>query len=142
MINLKKIIIPFVFIIILTGCIESHQYIIINDSLYQSAPRDELIINNIQLLENILIINISYGGGCEDHIFRLISTSFMESYPVQVNVLLSHEDNNDPCDMWITESKHYNISPLKLSYKKYYNNDSGKIIMNIERWNESILYEF
>lgn len=142
MINLKKIIIPFIFIIILTGCIESQQYIIINDTLYQSAPRDELIINNIQLIKNILIFNISYGGGCEDHVFRLISTSFMESYPVQVNILLSHEDNDDPCDMWITEIEEYNISPLKLSYQKYYNNESGKIIMNIERWNESILYEF
>jgi hypothetical protein len=96
----------------------------------------------MQLIKNTIIFNISYGGGCEDHIFRLISTSFMESYPVQVNVLLSHEDNEDPCDMWITEIKQYNISPLKISYQKYYNNESGKILMNIERWNESILYEF
>jgi len=124
------------------GCINSYQNIIIDDSLYQSAPRDPLTINDIRLIKNHLEFNISYGGGCEEHEFQLYSTSFMESYPVQVNILLSHEDNDDPCDMWITETLIFNIFPLKESWQKSYNNNSGIIIMNIQGWSESINYEF
>ena len=66
----------------------------------------------------------------------------MESYPVQVNIQLSHDDNDDPCDMWITETLIFNIFPLKESWQKSYNNISGIIIMNIQGWSESINYEF
>ena len=126
----------------MSWCISSSQDIVIDDSLYQSAPRDPVTINNIWLIKDFLKFNISYGGGCEDHEFKLIATSFMESYPVQVNIILSHEDNDDPCDMWITETYIFNLSPLKKSWQKSYNENSGIIIMNIECWNESIDYDF
>jgi len=133
----------FVLLIIgICGCINSYQEIIIDDSLYQSAPRDPIIINDIQILRDFLRFNVSYGGGCEEHSFQLISTSFMESHPVQVNILLSHEDNDDPCDMWITETLAFNILQLKESWKQAYNESSGIIVMNIQGWNEPINYEF
>ena len=116
--------------------------IIIDDILYENAPRDPITINNIQLRNNILMFNVSYGGGCEEHDFLLISTSFMESYPVQVNIILSHEDNDDPCDMWVTETLLFNILSLKISYQRLYNEKNGTIIMKIDGWGESISYEF
>jgi len=75
------------------------QEIIIDDSYYQDAPKDPFIINKVRLFKNILYFNISYSGGCIKHDFQLFASSFMESDPVQVNVLLSHENNDDPCDM-------------------------------------------
>jgi hypothetical protein len=65
----------------------------------------------------------------------------MESYPVQVNILLSHDDNDDPCDMWVTETLIFNIIPLKNSYQELYE-ESGTIVMNIEDWEDSINYDF
>jgi len=66
----------------------------------------------------------------------------MESYPVQVNVVLSHEDNDDPCDAWITEKMVFNLLPLKKAYQEHYSETSGKIILNLEGWEESITYAF
>ncbi|MFE3846056.1 hypothetical protein ACFL1L_04265 [Thermoplasmatota archaeon] len=135
--------IVFILLIIgFSGCIGTFQDIIIDDSLYQTAPRDSLTINNIQLKKDLLRFNVSYGGGCEEHEFKLIATSFMESYPVQVNIVLSHEDNDDPCDMWVTETLIFNILPLKKSYQQLYSEESGTIVMNIDGWGESINYEF
>ena len=125
-----------------SGCITSFQDIVIDDSLYNNAPRDPVTINNVKLLKNILFMNISYGGGCEEHEFLLIATSFMESEPVQVNILLSHEDNDDPCDMWINKNHSFNLLPLKRSWQHLYQEISGTIVMNIEGWNQSILYPF
>ena len=126
----------------LSGCNTSIQDIILDDSLYQNAPKDPITFNKIKLNRNILRMNVSYGGGCEEHEFALIATSFMESYPVQVNVLLSHEDNDDPCDMWITEEIAFNLLPLKKSWQQAYHEKSGIIVMNIQGWEESIYYEF
>jgi hypothetical protein len=139
---MKKYNLVIIIIIFLIGCISSHQDIIIDDLLYQSASRDPITINNIQLIVDVIRFNISYGGGCKEHKFQLISTSFMESYPVQVNIILSHEDNEDPCDMWITETLTFNLLPLKELYKKSYYEKSGTIIMNIDEWNEPLNYEF
>ena len=139
---MKGFIVVLLILFLLSGCINSFEKIIIDDNQYQKAERDPLTINDIQLIRDILRFNVSYGGGCEEHIFRLISTSFMESYPMKVNIVLSHEDNDDPCDMWITETYAFNISPLKESYKELYNENTGIIILNVEGWDESISYEF
>ena len=118
--NMKKhLIVLVIFLLILgvCGCTDSFLDIIIDDSYYQDAPRDSYTINMVRLYKNILHFNVSYGGGCRNHEFQLIATSFMESNPVQVNILLSHEDNDDPCDMWITEDLGFDLSPLKKSWQ-------------------------
>jgi hypothetical protein len=126
----------------LSGCVTKKMDIIIDDNYYQNAPRDPFVFNNVFLNSNFLFVNVSYGGGCKDHIFNLIATSFMESYPVQVNIVLSHEDNDDPCDAWITEEMIFNLLPLKKSYQHQYSELSGIIILNLNNWDESIRYEF
>ncbi len=126
----------------LSGCITEKMDIIIDDNDYKNAARDPFVFNNVTLNSNLLFLNVSYSGGCKEHIFRLIASSFMESYPVQVNVVLSHKDNDDPCDAWITEELIFNLLPLKNTYQKQYMETSGKIILNLEGWEKSITYEF
>ena len=125
-----------------SGCVYPFEDIIIDDTSYQNAPRDPFVFNDIILKSNSLKMNASYGGGCKEHEFVLIATSFMESYPIQVNVVLSHEDNDDPCDAWITEEKMFNLSPLKKAWQEQYNEISGTIIINLESWENQITYDF
>jgi hypothetical protein len=132
----------FILILGVSGCTDSFQDVIIDDSYYQDAPKDPVTINKVQLFKNIIYFNISYSGGCSNHEFQLITSSFMESDPVQVDVLLSHEDNDDPCDMWITENLGFDLLPLKKSWQYLYQEKSGKIILNIQGWNDLIYYEF
>ncbi|UCH71532.1 MAG: hypothetical protein JSW62_03790 [Thermoplasmatales archaeon] len=116
--------------------------IVQDDALYQNASRDPFTFNTIHLTKDVIRINISYGGGCADHEFSLIASSFMESEPVQVNVVLSHEDHDDPCDMWITQEEVFNLVPLKRAWQQAYHNISGTIVMNIEGYTDTILYHF
>jgi hypothetical protein len=126
----------------ISGCITDVENLIIDDNYYQNAPRDPFIFNDVKLKCNYLILNVSYSGGCEEHVFKLIATTFMESYPIQVNVVLSHVDNDDTCEAWITEEMMFNLLPLKNAYKDQYNEKSGKIILNLENWEESITFKF
>ena len=66
----------------------------------------------------------------------------MESEPVQIHCVLSHEDNDDPCDSIVMDTLLFNITPLKEKWQQEYQSESGKIIMLLEGYNESIVYIF
>ena len=77
-------------------------------------PMDLYEVNEIEVFGDELQINVTYGGGCEDHEFKLISVvSPIDGGGQQIDVLyLSHNSNNDGCEASITEQLCYNISPL------------------------------
>ncbi len=106
--------------------------ILLDNSLYQSAPRDSFTIMSLFLDGDILTINITYGGGCEDHIFRLIgSNEYLASSPAQTYVLLSHDANNDSCEALLWETLEFNLVPLAWKYQEFHKADSETIRIHI-----------
>ena len=94
-------------------------------------PQDEYTIEECIIKTDILYLNITYIGGCKNHNFGLvISSSFLESNPVQALSLLIHDANNDTCESIITEVISFNLSPLKEEYKQIYSVETGTIILN------------
>lgn len=82
--------------------------------------------------EDTLFIGVSYSGGCRDHGFCLIAWNYyLESYPVQANLLLSHNSNEDPCDAWISSELSIDISPLKEEYIKRFGR-ADSLLLNIK----------
>ena len=116
------------------------QDIVLDD--YKSALKDPFTINRVTLNGDLLKIKVSYSGGCKEHIFTLISSGFMESNPVQVNLVLSHNANNDSCEAWLTEDLSFDLSPLKQAYQQAYSEDSATIILNLEGSEDAINYQF
>ncbi len=107
--------------------------IIVNNSLYLSAPQDSVLINDMSIVGRKLVINASYGGGCKEHVFRLIaSDEWLESYPVQTPILFSHDANDDMCTAFFTELFIFNLTPLKERYQELYKEPSGTILLRIE----------
>jgi hypothetical protein len=135
---------------VLSGCINSiddnNSYqtsIILDYDLFKNASRDPYKIINIGFDVDILEINVSYSGGCEEHEFSLFGdSSFKESLPVQIKVVLSHNDNDDPCDGIYTEELAFDLSPLKEKWQEAYQQNSGIIIIWLEGLEESLSYEF
>lgn len=66
----------------------------------------------------------------------------MESYPVQTTIVLSHEDNDDNCESFITETLVFDLTPLKELYIDLYSESSGTIIIHLLGWDNSITYEY
>ena len=68
-------------------------------------PMDFYGVNEIQVFDDELRINVNYGGGCEEHEFKLINDiSPIDGVGQQMDVLyLSHNANNDVCFAQITE---------------------------------------
>jgi hypothetical protein len=99
--------------------------------------RHELRINSVKINENSLIADISYSGGCKDHEFALvISKYFNKTYPVQVEVFISHNNNGDSCEAFLTEEIAFSLLPLRDLYRNAYS-DKGEIILMISNYGET-----
>ena len=68
-------------------------------------PMDLYGINELEIVEDQLLINVSYGGGCEQHDFLVISSNTqINEEGDQIDALyLSHDANNDVCEALILE---------------------------------------
>ena len=69
-------------------------------------PMDEYGVNEIEVIKDELLINVNYGGGCEDHDFNMIllDESPFDGGGQQHQILsLSHDANNDVCYALILE---------------------------------------
>lgn len=63
---------------------------------------DRFYIQEAQIVDGIagevLVVNLEYGGGCREHIFRAFwDGSFIKTNPPGIDVKLWHDAQGDPC---------------------------------------------
>lgn len=105
--------------------------IMLDDPFNAPFPKDDVTIEGASIEGDLLTLDVAYGGGCRTHQFRLYgSNGFMESYPVQARVILSHNANGDHCEALIRHDIVFDLSPLKQSYQRGYQDD-GPVLLRI-----------
>src|SRR4051794_25871404 len=61
-------------------------------------PADPLTVESVRIAGDTLIAAVLHGGGCREHDYRVVvSTIWMESFPVQVPARISHDSHGDVC---------------------------------------------
>jgi len=135
-----------------------------NDHQTPPPPREPVPIEMIQLLKegtpkpqsdsfNILSMNISgdqltlkvsYGGGCEQHVFTAFYTeSWEEKMPVGIALFIAHDANKDSCEAMLTEEITFDLTPIKSDFaQRYPNTKKGAASLRITGTNHQALYEF
>jgi hypothetical protein len=89
-------------------------------------PNDPVTIIGATIRGDSLELSVSFGGGCRDHEFRLITNGvFAESYPVQTWVRLDRDANNDMCKALLSRVLRFDLSPLKALYNSAYQTSTG-----------------
>ena len=92
---------------------------------------DEAKIGSAIISSDVLTLFVQYGGGCKPHDLKLFgSRRFLESYPVQANVFLSHNANGDACKALISDSLRFSLQRLKETYQMYYGG-RGTILLRL-----------
>lgn len=117
-----------------TGSIHTGNDIILsNGSDTKEFKTDAVTIDTAFISGDSVSFTVNYGGGCKEHDFFLIANPyFLESYPVQASILLSHDSNEDHCEALITKSGiKFNLLPLRKEYEKQYGSGNGTIILNV-----------
>ena len=103
---------------------------------------DRFGLDTAYIQANILNLTVSYSGGCFEHDFSLYMSpaAFMESYPVQANLYLRHQDPGDPCDAIIRQDLKFDLRPIAHLYEIMYES-SAPIRLNMYHFYDSILGE-
>ena len=105
---------------------------------------DAYVLNSAAVVGDQLELNVSYGGGCRDHVFTLVAASaFQGASPVALKVALAHDADNDPCEAFLTEEYHFDLTPIQAMYQITYQEESGVVVLHLEDIeNDQLIYAF
>ncbi len=144
--------------IIFAGCEKEFVYlepdkldaipIIIDNNLYEEAafsPQAPVSIEQAEINGDILDMAVSFTGGCEEHIFRLVaSTAYKKSIPPKALIILTHDAKDDTCTQSIMEELRFDLTPFKKHFQEV--EVGGPFIMPIRPGNlgppTMLIYDF
>jgi len=88
-----------------------------NPKLMPDILGEHYDIENAELSGNQLHITIAYSGGCKEHEFNLYHNKMMsKSIPPILNIFLTHENNGDECEQYITKTIIFDVSTLEKDF--------------------------
>lgn len=109
--------------------------IIVDGELFENAPRDEFILNSASITGDCLNLNISYGGGCGSIETKLLTNDVITlSNPPQMQVRLSLKDE-DLCEALVTKDLSFDLKAIRTF-------GAGKIIINLNGWDQELIYNY
>lgn len=89
------------------------QVLLIDEVAQDCFPTDAAKITAVALERNILKINVTYLGGCQEHTFALhAETAFLESDPPQWSLYLSHDSQGDTCTENVDKILSFDLTPM------------------------------
>lgn len=155
--NLAYSILSFLFITLVGSCSKDES---LGEEMFKFAATtdacDSIVIVPLNLIDyysdpfevvaasvssNTLTLAVEYGGGCGEVDFSLlVDNSFMESNPVQVQVIPVLQDH-DKCKKLVAREICFDLTELADRYKSAYQTSSGSILIRVPG-QPSVLYTF
>ncbi|MFZ6052692.1 hypothetical protein [Halocola ammonii] len=84
------------------------------DRSYHFRETDPYDIDSIWMAGDTIHIKVQYGGGCEEHEFKLMTNGdYAKSMPPQMTLHLEHENNNDRCRALIMKELKFDLKPIR-----------------------------
>jgi len=106
------------------------------------ASTDPATIREARIDGDLLTLNIAYTGGSQTHDFQLYAYKvFLESYPAQSDIFLSHGARGDEGDAVIETHLKFDLSPLKDLYNSWYR-DGGPLLLRIHEPGDTANFKF
>ncbi|MCH9685398.1 MAG: hypothetical protein K0V04_28440 [Deltaproteobacteria bacterium] len=103
---------------------------------------DPFTIENAQIMNNELLLTVSYSGGCVKHMFGSCWSGEFEALgPGAATLDIAHEDNNDPCDNIEGAEIVVNLTPIRNAYIAEQQVLTGTIVLTIPTYG-TVMYEF
>ncbi len=94
-------------------------------------PDDAATIDSIKIIQDQLLIQIHFGGGCKTHQFALyVWQGLSKSNPPQVEIFLSHDNHGDSCEAWLGQELEFDLIPVKDYFSTTYQL-SGPLLLRI-----------
>lgn len=95
-------------------------------------PRDRALLRAVSMDGSHLTLEVEYAGGCGEHLFDLVAwNGWLESYPVQVGIVLVHDDRGDRCEALVREELVFDLGPLRRAYVDAYRETSATVVLRL-----------
>lgn len=93
---------------------------------------DPFRVDSVEVRDDVLSVFGTHGGGCEAHEYAAVAwNGWLESNPVQVGVLIAHEDHDDPCDALLYPELRFDLDALRRDYVESYGTGPERFILRI-----------
>lgn len=113
------------------GCEEA----LLNTNRYANDESDDFQFHRVELNGDCLEIEVSYGGGCGEVDFDLVfSRAVGFSLPPYTTARLILDDD-DNCEALLRETFQFDLTPAREL-------GADAIRINLQDWDEEVLYEF
>lgn len=112
----------------------------IHPDLLPQWEQDPADLNEASITEDTLHLSLSFSGGCATHRFDLlVLEGIMESAPPRAHAVLAHDDKDDACDAYLTETITFDLTPIKTVLAS---ENALILLLKVGERTEEVLYEF
>jgi hypothetical protein len=112
--------------------------VILTDRSFEDLQGDHYGLIELGLDGHLLRMRVGISGCGPEHPFQLyMFGGFMESFPVQANIMLAHDGLNEMCDAWWERSLVFDLRPIIRAYQGGYR-QLDPIILNFHDFNGDI----
>lgn len=104
-------------------------------------PKDPYLVQEANLKDGSFQITVTYSGGCKRHEFLLTAKAVKptDTYPT-FDLFLSHNGNGDLCEMAVTETWQFDLSPLDDYLSDRSSQKPEKLRLNFSATESSFIY--
>jgi hypothetical protein len=101
-----------------------------------AGPQDGYRVEDLRIEGNVLKLTAIYGGGCEEHGFKLFwDGELLETAPAQATLVLAHDSNSDACEALKSSALEFDLGRLAEVAR-------GKVVLTIEGGDEPVTVTF
>ncbi len=84
------------------------------DASTSRAVGNPVYIRNAEIINDHLVLSVSYSGGCEEHDFALNTRGdFSATYPPELKITFWHDAHGDRCRSMIDKKLWYDLTPIQ-----------------------------
>jgi hypothetical protein len=99
----------------------------------QGEATDPYQLSAGRISGNRLLVDVSYGGGCAEHTFKVCwNGTFLESLPVQTALALHHDAHGDACESFGVRPLSIDLTTLGSAYKAMYRTTTGEALISLD----------
>ena len=110
--------------------------IFVDPSINPETGIDPFQIKDAQQIGDYIVMDVSYSGGCEEHIFRLETRGeYSATYPPELEVTLKHNSNNDRCRGIIDKKLWFDLRPIQFD-------GTNRVLMIITNTETTLEYNY
>lgn len=112
------------------------QEVRVDPSIRLDDKTDRMTIKSAEHNGDILILDVSYSGGCADHVFELVSNGkYKSTYPPELEIKLLHNSNGDGCRGVIDKKLYFNIQPFQYA-------GTTQVLLVLKNTNKTLDYTY